>query len=108
MQSAVLLLLLPVCCGMVIPDGPPPGPPPGCFYNGKHYGPGQIMHTSTEGDCERTLLCTEYGPVAGDSRGCFKRMLFFFILLQNYFKSNITMKKPLSTHVYETESVSTM
>ncbi|XP_052716889.1 uncharacterized protein LOC128189357 [Crassostrea angulata] len=71
MQSAVLLLLLPVCCGMVIPHGPTPGPPPGCFYNGKHYRPGEIMHSSTEGDCERTMLCTEYGPVAGDSRGCF-------------------------------------
>uniref|UniRef100_A0A8W8KIW6 Secreted protein n=1 Tax=Magallana gigas TaxID=29159 RepID=A0A8W8KIW6_MAGGI len=71
MQSAVLLLLLPVCCGMVIPDGPTPGPPPGCFYNGKHYRPGEIMHSSTEGDCERTISCTEYGPVAGDSRGCF-------------------------------------
>lgn len=35
-------------------------------------------------------------------------VFFFFIFPQNYFKSNISMKQPLSMQVYETESVSTM
>lgn len=84
MQGAVLFLLLPICCGMVIPAGPTPGPRPGCTYDGKHYMPGEVMHTSTDGECVRTMYCTESGPISGDSRGCFKSM-FILIFLQKYF-----------------------
>lgn len=49
----------------------------GCFYNGKYYRFGEIMYFSMEGDCERIILCIEYGLVFGDFRGCFMCMFFF-------------------------------